>query len=150
MRLGLQLKTILMEKIRLIKPISLIRKIILLNVVIAFFYSCKNNEFDSTAFAKEYCDCMTQKLGSHDFLDARTICDAELIRQNKFFRISYIERNNGRYMMFLKKETRDSVAEFHLKFGNFLEKNCCKVAVVGCDTTDKLQMRRFSIDTIKL
>ena len=72
---------------------------------------------------------MQEKIKTYDFLQARTICDGELIKENRLFRINYIGDNYGRYMMFLPKSTTDSVVIFNREVLKFLEEYCCKDAV---------------------
>lgn len=111
--------------------------------------ACKHDEYDYAFYAKKYCDCLTRNRKKKDFFEARSICDGELLLNNRFFRADYIENNYGRYLFFMPKGLVDSTVIFSRGFYRYIEKNCCKVAIQGCDKEDSLQIRRKLIDTIK-
>lgn len=119
---------------------------ILLLIVIS---SCKHNEFDAPYYAKKYCICMEKNKRIYDVFQAQAICDADLQKSNKYFRTFYIEDNYGRYMMFLPQGFKDSVVRFRYEFLNHLEMKCCKEAVLNCDESDSLQIKRNAIDKMK-
>ena len=112
-------------------------------LIVAMLYGCKQNEFDAFHYGKTYCDCVekNRKQGL-DFFEAKAKCEGELLSSNRFYRITYIEDHYGRYMMFLPLGLRDSAATFKTSFIHYLEKNCCKDALMGCDHTDSLQIKR--------
>ena len=118
--------------------------------LIVVLYSCgsRYNEFDAELVAKNYCNCLKEQNAQTDFFSARAICDGMLLQSNKYYRVSYIEANYGRYMMFFSTGFRDSVADFHTRFSNYVEKSCCKVAIVNCNDQDSLQLKRKAIDSL--
>lgn len=137
----------IMRKNRIMTILLSYSKLFVLSLLV--LASCKHDELDGKYYGKKYCDCMQENIKTYDFLQARTICDGELIKENRLFRIVYIEENYGRYMTFLPKSTKDSVVAFNHEFLNFLEGYCCKEAVMGCDKSDSLQLKRKSLDTIQ-
>ncbi len=115
---------------------------------IVVFASCSPNEFDSTSYAKKYCECLNKENVESNFFDARVKCDGELLSSNKYFRFYYIESYYGRYAFMFSESFRDSVAEFNLQFNRYIEKNCCKIAIEGCDEKDSMQIKRKLLDSI--
>ena len=125
-------------------------KCLLLVVIIGIMTNlagCTRNEFDSSYYAQKYCDCLNENNPKSDFFDARTKCDGELLSQNRYYRFYYIETYYGRYSFVFPESFRDSVAEFNLQFNRYIEKNCCKVAIEGCDKDDSMQIKRVLIDS---
>ncbi|AXY76941.1 hypothetical protein D3H65_24430 [Paraflavitalea soli] len=112
-----------------------------------FLISCRSSEFDAEEVAKSYCDCLKSNSTSKDFLAAKTICDGSLLQSNRYFRINYIESTYGRYMVFLPKGLRDSSAGFNLRFYNYIEANCCKLAFENCNKEDSLIKQRQAVDS---
>ena len=123
-------------------------KVLSVSVLVFCLFSCNHDEFDSTYAAKIYCDCLRkEKLSGKDFFESRTICDAELAINNRFFRLNYIGLTHGNYMLLLPDKLKDSLAKFNFEFYDYISKNCCKVALMGCDHSDRLQMKMKEIDT---
>jgi len=123
-------------------------KVLYISLVVFCLISCNHDEFDSTYAAKIYCDCLSkEKLSGKDFFESRTICDAELAINNRFFRLNYIGLTHGNYMLLLPDKLKDSLAKFNFEFYDNINKNCCKVALMGCDFSDSLQMKMKEIDT---
>jgi hypothetical protein len=96
--------------------------------------SCKEDQYNAEYYAKRYCNCISeQKSQGRDFLYSRTKCDALLVSENHFFAIDFMDLTYGRYTNFIPQSLGDSVAVFHNKFYGYVEKNCCELAVWGCD-----------------
>ena len=110
------------------------------------FLGCRKKEFDASYFSKQYCNCLEKKHSKEDFFSARVMCDSELLNQNKFFRIWYIETYYGRYTFFLPQGLRDSVVTFNREFYKYLRKNCCNLAIEGCNKSDSFQIKRNLIE----
>ncbi len=124
------------------------KKYVLLTTLIFALNSCRHNEYDAEFYAKEYCKCLVaERATGVDFFDARTKCDANLIIENRYFRKDYIDLTYGRYLIFLPQSLDDSISVFSGIFFSYVNKNCCKMALMNCDKTDSFQIIRKGKDT---
>lgn len=117
-------------------------------MLILFLTACHSNEFDAESHAKEYCKCLAIENRHGDFFDAMIKCDSKLLMKNKFYRAFFNETYQGRYMFLLSQGMRDSTSKFISQFRRYIEKNCCKIAIEGCDSNDIFQLRRRLLDTL--
>jgi hypothetical protein len=81
-----------------------------------------------------------QKKEQKDIFYARTACDAELASSNRYFALDQTDLTNGWYLNKLPQNLADSTLAFHERFYKYIENNCCKIAVLGCDRTDSFQI----------
>lgn len=119
--------------------------------VALLFSSCKHDEFDAEYAARQYCNCLQREREvEKDFFEARTTCDGEQLVNNRFFRLDYMNMNieYRNYMLFVSQGLGDSLADFHMKFYDYVLKHCCKEGVMGCDKGDSLQSKMRAIDSI--
>ena len=88
--------------------------------------SCKN-DYDAKSAAGEYCKCMAANDAPKQYLYAATICDAELIKKNRYYRIDHIEfrYDKDSYSRY-SQATIDSVKKFNLEFLGYIHEDCCQ------------------------
>lgn len=116
----------------------------LLFLLVIFNLRCTYDEFDAKKAADDYCKCLeNEKKSGKDFFDSRFKCDGELLAKNRFYRSWYIDQNYSYryYLLFFSQSYLDSVSTFREVFRKSIEKNCCKIAIMGCDKNDSFQIK---------
>jgi hypothetical protein len=114
------------------KKISYFLSLLLLSVL-----GCKDASNDAVEAGKLYCKCM-EKYGQHNwnnYLFASRVCDAELAKENRLYRISILEIDEP-FPKPYNKARGDSIVSFLSKFNDYINYNCC-YAVYKCDSTNK-------------
>jgi hypothetical protein len=109
-----------------------------LSLLLLGIFSCKDASNDAAEAGKLYCECM-EKYGQHDwdnYVFASRVCDAELSKKNRLYRIFNIEMG-GPDDKKITQVARDSMGIFMGQFMDYINYNCC-YAVYQCDSTNKL------------
>ena len=101
--------------------INTITGLVLLSI---FFYSCARDQFDSQQAGNDYCKCLEEANVSRQPYYALKICDAELIKKYRYYRLFTIEMSLKEYQDSLSKETKDSVRKFMDGFFEYRNMHC--------------------------
>lgn len=94
-------------------------------LIITCFVSC-DNEFDAEKAAERYCNCMKSNGAVEHFNKASLVCDGELMKENRFFKLYAVDMNDRELDKKVSDETRDSVKSFVLHFIDYTKTNCCE------------------------
>jgi hypothetical protein len=97
----------------------------LLIIVLLILSSCKD-DCNAEGAAKDFCNCMKENGSPEQYLLASKVCDGELIKKNRFYKLFYVDMANRDLDQKVSKTTRDSVQQFMGDFMDYLNKNCCK------------------------
>lgn len=103
----------------------------LFGICLSCLVSCKYNHFDAESAAVEYCECM-EKNGSPKLYEyATAICDAELIKKNRYYRLLTIDLASEYLSKSVSSGAVDSTQKFALRFTQKQNQICCR-AVLNC------------------
>jgi len=104
----------------------------LIGLIIIFFCSCHHDEFDARYAAKNYCECMKKNGAPEEYAYARKICDAELLKDNQYFRLFEIDMVDNKKYYKIPRSLRDSAQKFNLELLRETKKECC-YQILYCD-----------------
>lgn len=85
--------------------------------MITLLLSC-TDQMDGKKAAAQYCNCMKSNNADKQYGYAFTICNAELAKKYRYYRIFYIDTQDSVFNNSLSESTLDSTKKF---IGDFLE-----------------------------
>jgi hypothetical protein len=102
----------------------------------ALLISCsrKNN---GTQAGKDYCSCLLENNSAKDFFYAATICNAEMIKKYRLYRIYKLDSEHQSFRPKMSEGTKDSMNKFVHDFYMHIYTNCLKVDSTKVDSTKK-------------
>lgn len=90
----------------------------------AFLSSC-TDQMDGKKAAEQYCNCMKSNKADEQYGYAYTICNAELAKKYRFYRIFYIDTKDKKFNDNLSESTNDSTKKFINAFSDYCNENNC-------------------------
>jgi hypothetical protein len=99
-------------------------KLFTLFILLALFSSC-TDQMDGAKASEQYCSCMKTNRADEQYGYASTICQAELAKKYRFYRIFYIDTRDKEFNENLPQSTRDSTNKFIDAFLIYRNENNC-------------------------
>ena len=107
------------------------RQLWFVGILVTCLVSCTPEDFNAESAAEEYCDCMKENNSPVHYEYATAICNAELIKKNRYYRLLTIDLASEYLAKKVSSAAVDSTQKFALRFDQKLRATCCR-AVLFC------------------
>jgi hypothetical protein len=97
--------------------------IVALLLALSLFSSC-TDQTDGEKAASEFCDCLKNNDVQNQYLYAMRICDAQLFKKYKYYKIFHIDMIDPELSKNLSEGAKDSTQKFMSLFMEYSQKEC--------------------------